>query len=146
MSRLLWQGTSVYNCHPRGPVTLTSNAKYLAVELSLPVLTIKVCRSLDSNTQPSACGENALSDIATIAATSFRLELKKYIIWYYIKTKTLSFPTTRIHLYKYWNLWLHRINNILSRAKTPAPKHKHYRQKNEERREKKITKKYTHKK
>ena len=34
---LLRHGASVYNCHPRGPVTLTPNAECLAVELSLPV-------------------------------------------------------------------------------------------------------------
>ena len=35
---LLWQGTSVYNSHLRGPVTLTPMAERLAVKLSLPVL------------------------------------------------------------------------------------------------------------
>ena len=36
---LLWHGTSFYNGHLRGPVTLTPVAELLAVELSLPVLT-----------------------------------------------------------------------------------------------------------
>ena len=38
----------------RGPVTLAPIAERLAVELSLPVVTTyRVCRGLDSNTQPS---------------------------------------------------------------------------------------------
>ena len=37
---LLWHGPSVYTGHLRGPVTLTPIAERLAVELSLPVLTI----------------------------------------------------------------------------------------------------------
>ena len=41
---LLWHGASVYNGHLRGPVTLTPIAERLAVELSLPVFTTKVCR------------------------------------------------------------------------------------------------------
>ena len=35
----MWHGTSVYNGHIRGPVTLTPIAERLTVELSLPVLT-----------------------------------------------------------------------------------------------------------
>ena len=45
----------VYTGHLRGPVTLTPIAERLAVELSLPVSTTRVCRGWDSNTQPSAC-------------------------------------------------------------------------------------------
>ena len=41
-------------------VTLTAIAERLAVVLSLPVFTTKVCRSSDLNTQPSACEVNAL--------------------------------------------------------------------------------------
>ena len=41
---LLWHGASVYNGHLWGPVTLTPIAERLAVELSLPVFTTKVCR------------------------------------------------------------------------------------------------------
>ena len=40
----------------------------LAVELLLPVLTNKACHGWDSNTQPSSCEVNALTDCATIAA------------------------------------------------------------------------------
>ena len=50
---LLWHGTSFYNGHLRGHATLSSNAESLAVELLLPVLTNKVCRGWDSNTQPA---------------------------------------------------------------------------------------------
>ena len=41
---ILWHGASVYNCHLREPVTLTSNAERLTVELLLPVLTTYVGR------------------------------------------------------------------------------------------------------
>ena len=56
----------LYNGHLRGPVTLTPIAERLEVELSLPVFTTFVCR-WDSNTQPSACGANALTGCATAA-------------------------------------------------------------------------------
>ena len=42
-------GPPFYNGHLRGPVTLTSNAERLAVELSLPVFTTQVCRVRGSN-------------------------------------------------------------------------------------------------
>ena len=54
-------GTSAGSCaycdtgHPR-TVTLTVTTECSAVELSLHVLTTSVCRGLDLNTQPSACG------------------------------------------------------------------------------------------
>ena len=67
VSHLLWHGAYVYNGHLRGPVKLTPIAERLAVELSLPVFTTKVCRGWDSNTQPSACGANALTNCATAA-------------------------------------------------------------------------------
>ena len=38
MPYLLWYGTSVYNGHLRGPVTITHFVKGLPVKLSLPVL------------------------------------------------------------------------------------------------------------
>ena len=46
---ILWHGASDYHGHLRGPLILTSVAERLAVELSLPVLTTKVCRGCDSN-------------------------------------------------------------------------------------------------
>ena len=41
MIHLLCHGASVYNCYLRGPVTLTPNAKRLAVELSLFALRLR---------------------------------------------------------------------------------------------------------
>ena len=67
MPHLLWHGASIYYGHLRGPVTLTPIAERLALELSLPVFTTWVCRGWDSNTQPSTCGANALSQCATAA-------------------------------------------------------------------------------
>ena len=51
----LRHGPTVYNGHLRGPVTLTSVAERLAVELSLPVF-----RDRGSNPQSPACETNAL--------------------------------------------------------------------------------------
>ena len=62
---LLGHEASVYNGHLRGPVTLTSIAERLAVELSLPVMTTYDYRGWDSSTQPPACRANALTDCAT---------------------------------------------------------------------------------
>ena len=61
-------GTTVYNVHLRELVTLTHIAERLAVELSLPVSTISVSRSWDSNTQLSTCGANPQTDCATAQA------------------------------------------------------------------------------
>ena len=67
MPHLLWHGSSVYNGHLRGLVTLTTFADRLAVELLLSVFTIKVRRVWDSNTHPSACGAIPLTHYATAA-------------------------------------------------------------------------------
>ena len=49
MPHPLRHGPTVYNGHLRGPVTLTPVAERLAVELSLPVFTTKVCCDRGSN-------------------------------------------------------------------------------------------------
>ena len=67
MPHLMLQEASVYNGYFRGPVTLTSVAERLAVELSLLFLTTQVCRGSVSNNHPSACEANALTDCATSA-------------------------------------------------------------------------------
>ena len=46
--------------HPLTPI-----AERVPVELSLPFFTTKVCRGWDSNSQPSACESNALTDCVT---------------------------------------------------------------------------------
>ena len=65
MPHQLGHGASVYNGHLRENVNLTPVAECLEVELSLPVFTTYVCRGWNSNTQPSACEVNALTDYAT---------------------------------------------------------------------------------
>ena len=70
---LMWHGPTLYSCHFRGPVALTPVAERLAVELSLPVLTSKVCRRWDSNIQPSACETNALFAGAVLYDTIFHV-------------------------------------------------------------------------
>ena len=61
VSHLLWHGTSVYNVHLRGPVTLATIAERLAVELSLRVFlwhkkVKKFCRCWQSLAPPlSSC-------------------------------------------------------------------------------------------
>ena len=67
VSHLHLHGASVYDARLQGPLTQTSVAERLAMERSLPVFSIYVCRSLDSNIQPSACEANALTDCATSA-------------------------------------------------------------------------------
>ena len=70
---LLWHGAFVNNGrHLRGLVTLTPIAERLTVELSLPVFITSVCRDWDSNTQPSACGSNALNHCTAAAVLNFQ--------------------------------------------------------------------------
>ena len=64
---LLWHGTSVYNGHLRGPVTITLVAERLAVELSLLALATWISQGWDSNNKPSLCDTNALTDCVTAA-------------------------------------------------------------------------------
>ena len=64
---LLRHGTSVYDGHLRGPMTLTAVAKRL--ELSCHYLFNDLSRSVwDSNTQPSTCEANAINNCITAAA------------------------------------------------------------------------------
>ena len=58
MQHLLWPGSTLYNGHLWGPVTLIPNAERLAVELSLPVLTTSVSPMFEP-WSPS-CEANAL--------------------------------------------------------------------------------------
>ena len=55
----------LYNDHFREPVTLTPIAEQLAMELSLPISTTRVCHNWDLNNQPSACQAKALTHCAT---------------------------------------------------------------------------------
>ena len=68
-ARHLWPLSSkgsVYNGHLRGSKTLTPFAERFAVEMSiLGFFLPQGCRSLDSNTQHSACKANALTHCAT---------------------------------------------------------------------------------
>ena len=61
-------------------MTLTPIAERLAVELSLPVFTTYVCCGWESNTQPSACGANALTYYATAAVESLVFCREKYML------------------------------------------------------------------
>ena len=67
VQHLQWHRTSVYNGHLRGLVTLTPVAEHLAVELSLTY----GCRDRDSNTQPSPCRANTVTDYATAVVIIF---------------------------------------------------------------------------
>ena len=67
VQHLQWHRTSVYNGHLRGLVTLTPVAEHLAVELSLTY----GCRDWDSNTQPSPCRANTVTDCATAVVIIF---------------------------------------------------------------------------
>ena len=67
-------GSFVYNGHLWGPSTLTPVAERLAVELSLPVFTTQFCLDWDSNTQPSCCGANTLTNCTNITTTAQQYE------------------------------------------------------------------------
>lgn len=68
MPHLLWQGTSIYNCHRRWTVTITSVAKRLAVELPLPVFRLNRSAAAWIRTLNSKWEAKALTDCATAAA------------------------------------------------------------------------------
>ena len=57
---LLWHGSTLYNSHLRGPVTLTPVAELLAVELSLPVFTTSGLSRAVIEPRSPACEANAL--------------------------------------------------------------------------------------
>ena len=87
---LLWHGASVCNGHfwelcPH----LIPIAQHLAVELSLPVSTTLVCRSLDFNTQPSTCGTNVRSNWLPHCRGSYRSRLPIHVNrerhWLFVK-------------------------------------------------------------
>ena len=94
---LLWHRASVYNGHLRGPVTLTLTAERLAVESVLLVFTTKLCRSLDSNTQTSACGTNALTYCAT-AEVGYENDINPSLILWMIYNINSLLPTFLIFL------------------------------------------------
>ena len=56
---ILWHGTSVYNGHLRGPVTLTPTVeRFSSGAVTACFFSIQVYCGWDSNTQPSACEAN----------------------------------------------------------------------------------------
>ena len=79
---LLWHGASFYNGHLHGPVTVTPIAKP-----SLPVFTTYVCRSWDSNTQPSACSVYRCTGFFFKNKTLYNLKIldKIYIMHFLLK-------------------------------------------------------------
>ena len=98
MPHLLWHGAPVYNGHFRGPATLTSVAERLSVELSLPISTPPcVCRGWDSNTKPSACEANALTDCSTVSVFTTSLYLNKL--------NKPEFPTSKNASCQVWLKW-----------------------------------------
>ena len=119
VSHVLWHGASIYNGHLRGLVTLTPFAERLAVELSLPDLTTYVYRGLDSNTQPSACGANAVTHYATAVTlklikckhtTIHRTFFKnvKHIFLYIIKIAALI-TVKHLHSFIYLSLFIYKL-------------------------------------
>ena len=68
-------------------------AERFAVELSLPVLTTRVCLGWDSKTQHSACDANGLIDCATAAAQALSNLIYFFSILRIIEneTDTISF-------------------------------------------------------
>lgn len=63
-----WPLSDGFQCRLREPVTLAPVDKRLTVQMSLSVLTIRVCRDQDSNTWPSAWESNILTKCAKATA------------------------------------------------------------------------------
>ena len=63
-------------------MTFTLITERLTVDLSLPVLTIKVCHDWDSNTQPSAREADSLTHCATAVVVYFVISslINNYIV------------------------------------------------------------------
>ena len=100
ISYLLWYGASIKNGDFRGPMTLTPIGERLALELSLPVFKTYACRRWDSNTQPSACEANALTNCAT-AAFNVSYKMKDYV---YLRKEVnikKTYKTHHIDLFPY---------------------------------------------
>ena len=70
-----WHGPTLYSGHLQKPMLLRPIIERLAMKLSLPVLTSKVW-VLDSNTQPSACVANGLTDSANAGGMAMNVEYK----------------------------------------------------------------------
>ena len=83
----LWHGASVNNGHLRGTVTLTPIAERLAVEL-LRLM------SVDSNTQPSTCGTNAITQCATAAVINEINHFSKALLAHYYYTMWVLYILT----------------------------------------------------
>ena len=100
---LLWHWGSVYIGHLWGPVKHTLNADYLTMELSLPVLTTKVCPRWDLNTQHWACWVKALTHCATAAAyliaVNFLL-LAFTLLFHFLFINNISLQTPKL-----WSLF-----------------------------------------
>ena len=80
-------------------MTLTFIAERLAVEISLPVFTTKVCRSWDSSIQPSAYVTYALTHCAIAAVTkSVKIKKTSTYIGQITVIKTLLIITESKHL------------------------------------------------
>ena len=80
---------SVYNGHLRGPVTLTPIAGRLAVSSgAVTTCLTKVCHGWDSNTQPSACGANALTH-CSVAAVLRNKKTKVVVVIFYTEGRVL---------------------------------------------------------
>ena len=86
-------------------MTLKPIAERLALELSLPIFTTYICRGCDSNTQPAACGVNALTN-CTIAAVD------TLILYNYMSTKLVCILILIIKLYVNNNIIMLHIDII----------------------------------
>ena len=99
---LLRHGPTVYNGHLRGPVTLTPIAGRLAVSSgAVTTCLTKVCHGWDSNTQPSACGANALTH-CSVAAVLRNKKTKVVVVIFYTEGRVLWI----IVLKHFMNSWL----------------------------------------
>ena len=101
MPHLLWHGTSVYNDHLRGPVTLTLIAERLAVELSLPVFTTLIGLSRLGFEHPIYCLRGECSTLLFINNLPLRKDRS-------LNNRNPLLMSLQLVRWKYGNLWSYK--------------------------------------
>ena len=78
-------------------VTVTTVVDCLAVELSLPVLTTKICQVWDLNTRSSVCEANALTNCSSTAAIDNVITIKSILINIAMSTISMEYRSDYIY-------------------------------------------------
>ena len=117
VSHPLRHGPTVNNGHLRGPVTLTPVAERLAVELSLPVFTTKVC--CDQGSNPDLPQTRRTLDLYATAAVchllayiwfcdiNISVPICEIIIYFLSLNKNLILASATAQMFYAWKIFLH---------------------------------------